>query len=114
MGCEERWETLEQSANAFAVIVAARVKTRLTRGSPEIHLQCKLRILRWLHRRGRKLDRFVELHREAIRACSLEEFQKEAPSTIRSGDTSAGSHKSSGALSVPASREPSFVSLWQD
>jgi hypothetical protein len=60
---EGRWEELEQSANPFAVVVMAHVKTQATRGKMETRLQWKKRILRWLYRQGRRYEEFVDLFR---------------------------------------------------
>lgn len=60
---EDRWEELEQSANPFAVVAMAHVKTQVTRRKPKTRLHWKVRLLRWLYQQGRREEEFVDLFR---------------------------------------------------
>jgi len=59
----DRWEELERSANPFAVVVMAHVKTQATRRKPETRWQWKVRLLRWLYQEGRPEEECVDLFR---------------------------------------------------
>jgi hypothetical protein len=58
-----RWEEMEQSANPFAVVVMAHLKTQATRRNPEERLDWKLRLIRGLYQRGYGREDILELLR---------------------------------------------------
>ncbi len=60
---EPEWETLEQSANPFAAIVMAHLKTQATRRQPSDRLQWKLRVAKSLYQRGMSRQDILELFR---------------------------------------------------
>lgn len=60
-GC--RWEELEESANPFAVLVRAHLKTLATQRSPQERLEWKVRVVRDLYERGYSRDDILELFR---------------------------------------------------
>jgi hypothetical protein len=60
---ENRWEELEQSANPFAILVMAHLKTQATRRDPTARLEWKLRVVRRLYERGFTRSDILELFR---------------------------------------------------
>jgi len=60
---EAQWEALEQSANPFAVLVMAHLKTLATQRDPESRLEWKLRLVRGLYERGYSRQDVVDLFR---------------------------------------------------
>ncbi len=60
---QTQWSTLEQSANPFAVIVMAHLRTVATQGNPLQRLQSKLSLVRGLYERGYGRNQILELFR---------------------------------------------------
>ncbi|MBD2741227.1 transposase [Coleofasciculus sp. FACHB-1120] len=60
---EAQWQSLEQSANPFAVIIMAHLKAQATRRNPEGRLQWKLSLVRGLYGRGYSRENILELFR---------------------------------------------------
>src|SRR5436309_208362 len=60
---EARWEELEASANPFAVLVMAHLRTQATRRDPESRLQWKLRLVKGLYDRGFSRSDVLEIFR---------------------------------------------------
>ncbi len=58
-----RWRELERSANPFATVVMAHLKTRQTRKDPEGRYRWKLRLVRRLYERGFPRQDVVKLFR---------------------------------------------------
>ena len=58
-----RWAELETSANPFAVVVQAHLKTQETRRLPEERYRAKLALAKSLYRRGWGRDNILELFR---------------------------------------------------
>ena len=58
-----RWEELEVSANPFAVVIQAHLKTQETRHAPEARYRAKLALARGLYRRGWPRTDILELFR---------------------------------------------------
>jgi len=59
----ERWSSLEQSDNPFAVIVMAHLKALSTRNNPEERLRWKLYLVKGLYERGFTQNDIIELFR---------------------------------------------------
>ena len=60
---EQRWGELEASANPFAVVVMAHLKTRATRQDLEQRLQWKLQLVKRLYEKGYPREDILELFR---------------------------------------------------
>ncbi len=60
---ESRWAELETSANPFAVVVMAHLKTRATRPDDESRLQWKLRLIRHVYAAAREPQEVPDLLR---------------------------------------------------
>jgi len=58
-----RWAELEASANPFAVVIQAHLKTQETRQAPEARYQAKLALAKGLYRRGWGRSDILELFR---------------------------------------------------
>jgi hypothetical protein len=58
-----RWQELAQSANPFAIVVMAHLKTKETHGDPTSRLQWKTRMVRMLYERGFQRQDVLELFR---------------------------------------------------
>jgi hypothetical protein len=59
----ERWRELAQSANPFAIVVMAHLKTKETHGDPSSRLQWKTKLVRMLYERGFQRKDVLELFR---------------------------------------------------
>jgi len=75
---EARWQELERSANPFATVVMAHLKTQATRGRPEERARWKLALSRGLLERRWKRDDILELYKFIDWLMALpDELQKE-------------------------------------
>ncbi len=86
-----RWAELEASANPFAVVIQAHLKTQETRQAPEARYQAKLALAKGLYRRGWGRSDILELFRFIDWMLRLpEEFEQKLWSEIQ---TYEGVHK---------------------
>ncbi|WP_017716040.1 Rpn family recombination-promoting nuclease/putative transposase [Kamptonema formosum] len=60
---QAQWQTLEQSANPFAVMVMAHLKTKATRGTPQEREQWKWSLVRGLFERDYNREQIEKLFR---------------------------------------------------
>jgi hypothetical protein len=58
---EDRLEQLQQDPNPFALVTAAHLLTRRTRGQPERRYEAKYRLVRLLYRQGWDRQRVLDL-----------------------------------------------------
>jgi hypothetical protein len=63
MDYESRWEELEASANPFAIVVMAHLKTKETRKDPEARKEWKFRLTRRLYEQGFARQDILNLYR---------------------------------------------------